>query len=506
MRIWRVRVSRRALIFSAGAAGLARALPLRRSHAEPATEEYRLAARTATVNLTGHGYPDTAVWAYEGTVPGPELRVRRGQPVRITVVNKLGEDTTVHWHGIRLPNAMDGVPSLTQKPIRPGESFVYEFTPPDAGTFWYHPHADTLQQLGRGLAGALIVEELEPVPGIDRDLLWLIEDWRLDDKGRIAGGFGSRMEAGMSGRIGNTVTINGRVPSSVLVKAGERVRLRIVNAALARIVGLRFDGHNPAVVAYDGQPCEAHSPLGRVRLTWLAVIGDDRRVVAIKPQPDDPGERGIDNPKSYSLPDFDQDGTWNAPVDRDGVADTPRHPGFHAAAEAARDPSLIVETPILDEPQQITVDARNRLEFLDDQCAGQTASKLLQRVGVRVIPERAGVGRGELVDEALAGPDRLLCQAGHAVHRVRQANAVPVDGCVLAELVDHRDPHRLAPTNPQFRAGHGALIGPHSGVRVSVAGQVYGRRLRGEPIFLSCRFRVAAAQGQCPRQPCCTRA
>ena len=262
MRIWRVRVSRRALILSAGAAGLARALPLRRSYAEPATKEYRLAAKSAAVNLTGHGYPDTAVWAYEGTVPGPELRVRRGQPVRITVVNKLGEDTTVHWHGIRLPNAMDGVPGLTQKPIRPGESFVYEFTPPDAGTFWYHPHADTLQQLGRGLAGALIVEELEPVPGIDRDLLWLIEDWRLDDKGRIAGGFGSRMEAGMSGRIGNTVTINGRVPSSVLVKAGERVRLRIVNAALARIVGLRFDGHNPAVVAYDGQPCEAHSPEG----------------------------------------------------------------------------------------------------------------------------------------------------------------------------------------------------------------------------------------------------
>src|SRR5215831_8078064 len=130
MRIWRVRVSRRGLILRAGAAGLARALPLRRSYAEPATKEYRLAAKSATVNLTGDGYPDTAVWAYEGTVPGPELRVRRGQPVRITVINRLGEDTTVHWHGIRLPNAMDGVPGLTQKPIRPGESFVYAFTRP----------------------------------------------------------------------------------------------------------------------------------------------------------------------------------------------------------------------------------------------------------------------------------------------------------------------------------------------------------------------------------------
>src|SRR5437016_14349839 len=160
---------------------------------------------------------------------------------------------------------MDGVPGLTQKPIHPGESFTYEFTPPEAGTFWYHPHADTLQQLGRGLAGALIVEEAEPVPGIDRDLLWLIGDWRLDDDGRIAGGFGNRMEAGMSGRIGNTVTINGRVPQPFAVRAGERIRLRLVNAALARILALRFDGHQPVLVANDGQPCEPH-PLEDGRL------------------------------------------------------------------------------------------------------------------------------------------------------------------------------------------------------------------------------------------------
>jgi FtsP/CotA-like multicopper oxidase with cupredoxin domain len=194
-------------------------------------------------------------------VPGPELRVRQGEPVRITVSNKLDEDTTVHWHGIRLRHAMDGVPGLTQKPIRPGACFVYEFTPPDAGTFWYHPHADTLQQLGRGLAGALIIEEPERV-AVDRDLLWFIEDWRLDDEGRIMGGFGNRMEAGMSGRIGNTVTLNGRVREAVSVKAGERVRLRIVNAALARIIGLRFEGHKPIIVAHDGQPSDPYPPDG----------------------------------------------------------------------------------------------------------------------------------------------------------------------------------------------------------------------------------------------------
>ena len=252
-------VTRRALVLGAGTAGLAMALPSRSSDADRTGKEYRLAVKTATANLTGDGYPDTAVWAYDGIVPGPELRVRQGEPVHITVSNGLSEDTTVHWHGIRLPNPMDGVPGLTQKPIRPGESFVYEFTPLDAGTFWYHPHADTLRQLGRGLAGALIVEEPNPV-AVDRELLWVIEDWRLDDKGRIADGFGNRMEAGMSGRLGNTVTINGRVPGGVPVTAGERLRLRLVNAALARILALRFDGHNPIVVAYDGQPCEPHTP------------------------------------------------------------------------------------------------------------------------------------------------------------------------------------------------------------------------------------------------------
>jgi FtsP/CotA-like multicopper oxidase with cupredoxin domain len=298
-----MRASRRALVLGAGAAALGSVVPLRCSFAELEIRDYRLTAKSATVNLTGDGHPNTAVWAYDGTVPGPELRVRQGDPVRIVVSNRLGEDTTVHWHGIRLPNAMDGVPGLTQKSIRPGESFTYEFTPPDAGTFWYHPHADSLQQLGRGLAGALIVEEREPV-AVDRDLLWIIEDWRLDNDGRIAPGFGNRMEAGMSGRIGNTVTINGRVPELFTAKAGERVRLRLINAALARIIGLRFEGHKPVVVAYDGQPCDPH-PLEDGRL----VLGPAMRADLIIDMAGKPGQtyRVIDDfypDLTYKLVDF----------------------------------------------------------------------------------------------------------------------------------------------------------------------------------------------------------
>jgi len=298
-----MRVSRRALMLSASAAALGSVVPMSRSFAESEIKEYRLAAKLAVVNLTGNDHPDTAVWAYDGTVPGPEVRVRQGERIRVVVSNRLGEETTVHWHGIRLPNPMDGVPGLTQPPIRSGESFSYEFTPPDAGTFWYHPHADTLQQLGRGLAGAFIVEERESV-AVDRDLLWFIEDWRLDDGGRIAPGFGNRMEAGMSGRIGNTVTVNGRVPSRVSVKAGERVRLRIVNAALARIVSLRFEGHRPVVVAHDGQPCEQYmSEGGRL------VLGPAMRADLVIDMDGKPGQtyRVIDDfyrDLAYKLVDF----------------------------------------------------------------------------------------------------------------------------------------------------------------------------------------------------------
>src|SRR5258706_516542 len=196
--IGRSAISRRSLLVGAASATIAASLPGTAESSQTAAE-FRLVAAPARWPMVGKSYPDTDAWCYDGRVPGPEIRLRQGKPVRITVENGLADDTTVHWHGIRLPIAMDGVPGLTQAPIRPGESFTYEFTPPDAGTFWYHPHANSLQQLGRGMAGALIVEELEAVP-VDRDILWLLSDWRLTSDAQIASGFGNPMEAAMSGR------------------------------------------------------------------------------------------------------------------------------------------------------------------------------------------------------------------------------------------------------------------------------------------------------------------
>ena len=235
-----------------GAAALATTLPLARrtEAANPAAHKLKLAP--ARLSLVGAANPATDVWGYNGKVPGPELRFKQGERLRIEVENALGVDTTVHWHGLRLPNAMDGVPGVTQRPIAAnGGRFVYEFDLPDAGTFWYHPHLGSPEQVARGLYGALIVEEREP-PAVDRDLVWVLSDWRLDREARIVENFGNPMDASHAGRIGNTVTVNGTIRESFAVRAGERIRLRLVNASNARIYGLEFEGHEPRIIALDG--------------------------------------------------------------------------------------------------------------------------------------------------------------------------------------------------------------------------------------------------------------
>jgi FtsP/CotA-like multicopper oxidase with cupredoxin domain len=238
------------------AAGAALAFGARGAGAQGIARVLRLAP--ARQSLVGASNPDTAVWAYNGAVPGPELRFRQGERLRIEVENALPVDTTVHWHGLRLPNAMDGVPGVTQKPVAAnGGRFVYEFELPDAGTFWYHPHLGSPEQLARGLYGALVVEEHDP-PAVDRDLVWVLADWRLDREARVVENFGNPMDASHAGRIGNTVTLNGAIRDSFAVRPGERIRLRLINAANARIYGLEFEGHEPRVIALDGHGVAPH--------------------------------------------------------------------------------------------------------------------------------------------------------------------------------------------------------------------------------------------------------
>ncbi|MGI9510318.1 MAG: multicopper oxidase family protein [Geminicoccaceae bacterium] len=251
----RLRCSRRRFLETGAASALiANAQPFP-SFAQT-SDEISLTAAPSMVSLVGESYPSTEVWAFNGQVPGPVVRKRRGERLEITVTNDLPEPTTVHWHGLRVPVGMDGVPYISQPPIAPGETFRYAFDLEDAGTFWYHPHINSSEQVGRGLYGALIVEE-EDAPEVDRELLWLLDDWRLDPEARIAP-FGVMHDASHAGRIGNSATINGRIREVENVQAGERIRLRLINAANARVFGLDFRDLDPWIIALDGQPTEPH--------------------------------------------------------------------------------------------------------------------------------------------------------------------------------------------------------------------------------------------------------
>lgn len=280
--------ARRALL-AGGAAALATAgyHAARAQVTTITTDAIRLTATPGNLLLVGTRHLETAVWSYGGQVPGPEIRLRQGSRLRATLENRLPEDTTIHWHGLRVPNAMDGVPHLTQAPVPPGGSFSYAFDVADAGTYWYHPHQRGFEQVARGLSGALIVEEAEPPPTIDRDVTWVLADWRLMPDAQIAGGFGNAMDAGMAGRIGNTVTVNGKVPDEPFaVRAGERLRLRLINTATARVFGLEFERHAPVIIALNGQPVDPHEPKdGRV------VLGPGMRADLVIDMKGRPGNR-----------------------------------------------------------------------------------------------------------------------------------------------------------------------------------------------------------------------
>ena len=244
---------------SAGMFGLGIATYTLGPLASESRKEYQLTAGPSRVRLVPEPYNETNVWAFNDSVPGPAIRVKQNDWIRVEATNQLTQDTTIHWHGQRVPNAMDGVPHLTQTPISQDGKFIYEFQAHDAGTYWYHPHFNSTEQVGRGLYGALIVEEPEPV-AVDEDLTWILDDWRLMQTAEILENFGHMHDISHDGRIGNTVTINGRIQESQKVSAGQRIRLRLINAANARIFSLHFQGHSPQIIAIDGHAVQPHSP------------------------------------------------------------------------------------------------------------------------------------------------------------------------------------------------------------------------------------------------------
>lgn len=251
-------ISRRAVLQATGSALSMFTLPpleaaaprIIKLRAEAFTHEVRPGARTN-------------VWGFNDSLPGPLLRFRKGEMAHVQVTNRLPRDnaTTVHWHGLRVPNHMDGVPHVTQEPIPVGGRFDYDFQVLDSGTYWYHPHQASFEQVARGMYGALIVDEDKPPP-VDREVVWVLSDFKLQANGRQVEDFGRVEALGGGGRLGNVFALDGRAAGAhrqLAVRNGERIRLRLINTASARLFLLEFRGLQPRVVAHDGQAVEPHA-------------------------------------------------------------------------------------------------------------------------------------------------------------------------------------------------------------------------------------------------------
>jgi len=258
--------------FMAGSAAATALLGLLPRQAMATVPFETIEAMTASVQLAPDGYPATDIWGYGGTAPGPVLRVAQGGRLQRRLVNSLPQAHSIHWHGIRIDNAMDGVPGLTQAAVEPGDGFDYDFVLPDAGTYWYHSHNRSMEQVARGLHGALIVEEDTP-PDIDREEVLVLDDWLIDpETGQISGDFESAHARSHAGRLGNLVLTNGIFDKTMTVQRNERLRLRLINAANARIFVLGLFGLEGWTMALDGMPLPAPEPLEEV-----VVLGPGQR-------------------------------------------------------------------------------------------------------------------------------------------------------------------------------------------------------------------------------------
>jgi multicopper oxidase len=267
--------------------------------------EYALEAKAT--DWSPSGSVGAKAWTYNGTVPGPEIRVTEGQKVRVTLHNRLEEPTSIHWHGLPVPFAMDGVPGLTQPAVLPGGTFLYEFTPTRPGTYWYHTHFG--YQLDRGLYGALVIEPRREPLSYDQEYTLVLDDWLNDpDHPRpdsLAGGMmgmnmggmmgGDTNMGGKGGMMGGTdrgpthsahagavriqplydaIIVNGRAGNrspELRVRRGDRLRLRFINAGSAMPLAVRVMGHDMRVTHADGQPVEPVT-------TRVAVLGMGERL------------------------------------------------------------------------------------------------------------------------------------------------------------------------------------------------------------------------------------
>ncbi len=248
--------------------------PARARERAPREIHVTLEARETSWELVGQ---TVSAWGYEGGVPGPIIVGHVGDTLVARLVNRLPEPTSIHWHGLRLASAMDGTESV-QRLVQPGETFEYRFVLPDAGTFWYHSHANETVQLERGLYGALVVLGADE-PTFDADRVFMFDDVKLDRAGRIAK---TALVDRHSGREGDVLVINGAAGPHYEIAAGQVERWRIINAASARYVRLSLGGRPFRIIGADGGL--AASP---ITVTETLLTPGDRVELAVGPFDDE---------------------------------------------------------------------------------------------------------------------------------------------------------------------------------------------------------------------------
>ena len=217
---------------------------------DPNVVEVDLTARIAEVEIA----PGTRVraWTYNGGLPGPLIRTKVGDRLIVHFVNELDEPTTIHWHGVRVPIEMDGVPGISQPEVKKGERFTYDFVVRDASLYWYHPHVMSAAQVGYGLYGALLVEDPADGVGVADQLTLVLSDIGFDKSGTLEPADSGGSAGMVFGREGASVLVNGRIRPTLRARAGAPQRWRIVNAAKSRFFYLDLDGQPFTVIGQDG--------------------------------------------------------------------------------------------------------------------------------------------------------------------------------------------------------------------------------------------------------------
>lgn len=316
--------TRRKLLQAGSAAGFLMAAPrvgFAGAHAATA-----MTARTARVQLLPAQYSATEIWGYDGELPGAIIRVKQGERIRRRFVNDLPQPSSVHWHGLRIDNAMDGVAGLTQPAVPTGDSFDYDFVAPDAGTFWFHAHNRSVEQVARGLYGALVVDE-RIAPDVDRDEVLMLDDWLIDpETAQIETNFDAAHNRSHAGRRGNFVTTNSQYNLAYDVKQNDRLRLRLINTANARIFELGLSGLDGWALAYDGMPLAAPE-----KIEGALLLGPGQRVDLFVDVTAAAGETAyllrVDDGQEYSQAAFRVAGT-GATVRRPTPDALPANPGM----------------------------------------------------------------------------------------------------------------------------------------------------------------------------------